>query len=267
MTETENISEVASINKESLYIVEHESGAESDQIPLWASAIENPAGLDPNADVSAKLKLIEQVPGAFQILNVLQPSECKALIDLAESMSFNKDAAVSLPRHIRHNDSLTWVIDETTESIIWHRCQSLMAEGIDVIGGLAPVGINARFRFYKYKQGDYFKPHIDGSWPGSRIIDGNNVHNAYPDRWSQMTFLIFLSDDFTGGETQFWVNADDPTKPANRAEKASLVNVRTPAGSILCFPHGRHPLHCLHSSEVIEQGIKYIIRTDMLFPL
>lgn len=255
------------MTEQKLYIVEHESGAESDQIPLWASACENPAQLAAETKLSPKLKPIEQVPSAFQLLDVLSTSECQALIDLAEQMSFNKDAAVSLPRHIRHNDSLTWVVDETTESMIWNRCKSLMAGGIEAISGLTPIGINARFRFYKYQQGDYFKPHIDGSWPGSRIIDGRNVHNAYPDRWSQMTFLIFLSDDFSGGETQFWVNADDPTKPANRAEKASLVNVRTPAGSVLCFPHGRHPLHCLHSSEVVEQGIKYIIRTDMLFPV
>ena len=73
-------------------------------------------------------------------------------------------------------------------------------------------------------------------------------------RWSQMTFLILLSEDFEGGETQFWVNKDNPTKPAKTAENATLINVRTPAGSVLCFPHGMHPLHCLHSSEKITQG-------------
>ena len=30
------------------------------------------------------------------------------------------------------------------------------------------LGINARFRFYRYQAGDYFKPHTDGAWPGSR---------------------------------------------------------------------------------------------------
>jgi hypothetical protein len=45
------------------------------------------------------------------------------------------------------------------------------------------------------------------------------------------------------------------------------VDVRTPAGSVLCFPHGMHPLHCIHSSEPIFSGVKYIIRTDVLFEL
>ena len=91
--------------------------------------------------------------------------------------------------------------------------------------------------------------------------------NAYDDRWSQMTFLILLSDDFKGGNTQFWVNAQDDSRPAKNGEPAKIINVRTPAGGVLCFPHGPHPLHCLHSSEAITQGVKYIIRTDLLYPI
>ena len=82
-----------------------------------------------------------------------------------------------------------------------------------------------------------------------------------------MTFLIFLSEDFQGGETRFLVNADDPTQPATRNDKVKNVDIRTPVGGILCFPHGMHPLHCIHSSVPITEGIKYIIRTDVLFEL
>ena len=252
---------------ESFYVVEKETGAESNNIPLWANTLNNPARLVDKPSVKPELKKIEAVPGAFQLLNILTEEECKSLINIAEALSFNKDAAVSLPRHIRHNDSLTWVVDEETHAIIWDRSKHLLAGGIQEISNMVPVGINARFRFYKYKEGDFFKPHIDGSWPGSRIINGKNEHDSYGDRWSQMTFLILLSDDFEGGETQFGVNKNDPTKPANRPENAKLVNVRTPAGSVLCFPHGSHPLHCLHSSETVTKGMKYIIRTDLLFPL
>ena len=253
--------------KDKFFIVEKEAGAESDNIPLWGSAVENPAQLNSSSSTQASLKVIDEVPGAFQLLNVLSKEECQSLILAAEQLGFNQDAAVSLPRHIRHNDSLTWVVDETTESIIWQRCKPLLSDGINAVSGLVPVGINARFRFYKYGKGDYFKHHIDGSWPGSRIINGKNIHNAYPDRWSQMTFLMLLSEDFQGGDTQFLVNKDDATKPAKNGEDASIVNVRTPAGSVLCFPHGMHPLHCLHGSTAISQGIKYIIRTDLLFPI
>ncbi len=93
------------------------------------------------------------------------------------------------------------------------------------------------------------------------------ITDAYPDRFSQMTFLLFLSDDFEGGDTQFWVNESDSSRPARNQDEAEWVQVRTPVGGVLCFPHGLHPLHCLHSSEEIVSGVKYIIRTDMLFEL
>ena len=67
------------------------------------------------------------------------------------------------------------------------------------------LGLNNRFRFYRYSKGDYFKPHTDGSWPHSKIINGEFVDDAYGDgRESAMTFLILLSDDYDGGETVFY---------------------------------------------------------------
>ena len=99
------------------------------------------------------------------------------------------------------------------------------------------------------------------------LVGNDLITNAYSDRYSKMTFLILLNDEFEGGETQFLVNADRPGEPARRGDKQAQVSVRTPAGGVLLFPHGRHPLHCLHSSAQITKGVKYIIRTDMLFEL
>ena len=96
------------------------------------------------------------------------------------------------------------------------------------------------------------------------MIDGELIANAYPDRYSEMTFLLLLNDDFEGGATRFFVDADGPG-PARQDGRAQVIDVRTPAGAALCFPHGSHPMHCVHSSEPIERGSKYIIRTDLLF--
>ena len=82
-----------------------------------------------------------------------------------------------------------------------------------------------------------------------------------------MTFLIFLNEDYEGGATRFLVNVDDPAQPVRRQSRIKEVDVRTPAGSVLCFPHGLHPLHRVHSGETIVRGTKYIIRTDVLFEL
>ena len=49
-----------------------------------------------------------------------------------------------------------------------------------------------------YQQGDYFKPHTDGSWSGSRITSKGFQSDAYGDRHSQLTFLILLTDSWLG---------------------------------------------------------------------
>jgi len=250
------------------FVAALEPGAEHPALPAWGNRKANPASLSENVAVTGiERHELAQVPGAFQIFNALTKDECKKLINISEQLGFLPDAAVSLPRSVRHNDSLTWIVDEKTDAIIWQRIAHLMDDRQAIFAESKALGINARFRFYRYNPKDYFKPHSDGAWPGSRIINDQLVANAYPDRYSQMTFLLFLSDDFQGGETRFLVNADDPTKPATRNDKVKNVDIRTPAGGILCFPHGMHPLHCIHSSVPITDGVKYIIRSDVLFEL
>ncbi|MGC3836404.1 2OG-Fe(II) oxygenase [Moritella viscosa] len=249
------------------FVTAYEPGAEHPALPTWASNKTNLASLSSVEDNKITRQEVSQVPGAFQLLNVFSKEECQRFIQVSESMGYLPDAAVSLPRDVRHNDSLTWVVDEQTDRIIWERIKHLMSDEQGIFGNKSAVGINARFRFYRYSKGDYFKPHSDGSWPGSRVINNKLIADAYGDRFSQMTFLILLTEDFDGGATRFLVNANNSSQPARRGDQVTEVDIRTPAGSVLCFPHGMHPLHCIHSSEPIYKGVKYIIRTDVLFEL
>lgn len=248
------------------YIIAHERGAENPAIPTWASRSANPALLDDPSAARVIRRNIAGVPGAFQLLNLLTADECARLVALTEELGYLEDAAVSLPRAIRHNHSATWISDDATTDLLWQRCHHCFHRDDDFAGKQA-VGLNARFRFYRYSEGDYFAAHTDGSWPGSRVIDGELVHNAYDDRWSQLSFLLFLSTDFVGGATRFYVDPNDPGQPSRDSHSANSIDVRTPLGGALCFPHGVHPLHCLHGSEPISAGVKYIIRSDVLFEL
>jgi hypothetical protein len=248
------------------YVIAREPGAENPAIPTWACRADNPAELAAAPPSPVSRRDIGAVPGAFQLLNVLTADECARLVALSESLGYLEDAAVSLPRNIRHNHSFTWVADDATIDILWQRCRGQF-RGDDDFGGKPAVGLNARFRFYRYAEGDYFAAHTDGSWPGSRVIGGELVDNAFPDRWSQLSCLLFLSEDFDGGATRFYVDAADPSRPARGVEDAGTVDVRTPLGAALCFPHGMHPRHCLHASQPISAGVKYIIRSDVLFEL
>jgi hypothetical protein len=242
-------------------IVTHEMGLEATALPTWTDdgrAID----LDSTPVEAVSRIIIPEVPGAFQLLNVLSIDEADTFIEQTERLGFHKDSPVSLPYSVRHNDNLNWVVSENIDQTIWQRSKKYVVEKVN---GQTAKGINARFRFYRYNIGDFFNPHTDGSWTGSRVINGELIANAYPHLYSQFSYLIFLNDDYEGGRTQFLVSKTDPNKPATSSTDTNIVSVNTPKGAALCFPHGMHPLHCVHSSEPISVGTKYIIRTDILF--
>ena len=59
--------------EQDFYIVAREPGAEHPALPTWASATDNPAKLDLNYQGCIERIEIEDVPGAFQLLNVISP--------------------------------------------------------------------------------------------------------------------------------------------------------------------------------------------------
>ena len=58
-------------------------------------------------------------------------------------------------------------------------------------------GLNERFRYYRYEVGQYFAPHFDGCFRRSDVEE------------SLFTFMIYLNDDFEGGETKFYFTMAD----------------------------------------------------------
>ncbi|MEM7541151.1 MAG: oxidoreductase [Pseudomonadota bacterium] len=244
------------------YIVAKESGFGPLPLPTWT---DQPGALDLfEARDSCAVERIDlpEVPGAFQLLNVLSDSEADAFVQVAERLGFHADAPVSLSYDVRHNDNMNWVVSEDIDGEIWARSKNFVPE---TFGNQAAQGLNARFRFYRYGEGDYFKPHTDGGWPGSRVIDGELVVDAYRGFYSQFTYLIFLNDGYEGGRTQFLVSRENPGRPAISNDDVNVVSITTPKGGVLCFPHGMHPQHCLHAGELIGSGTKYIIRSEILF--
>lgn len=244
------------------YPLAYERGTMAEPLPLWGNSHANPLELSLQLGKNVERVSIDAVPGAFQLLNMLSAKECMAFIRAVESLGFNEDAAVSLGRDIRHNTNVNWLIDDETQAILWQRAKAPFACDDQHFLGKTPLGLNQRMRFYRYQTGDFFKMHTDGAWPGSRVVDHRPVTDAFGDRYSLYTFLLFLSEGYGGGETQFLI-------PRNQTQtgQAQYIDVKTPQGAALCFPHGTHPLHCLHSSRAITHGVKYIIRSDVLFSL
>ena len=148
-------------------------------------------------------------------------------------------------------------------------------------------GINARLRLYRYHPGALYRPHVDGSWPGSGpgIVapaapeaadvsgpsdpaganDGGRgrssalyEYDAFGDRWSRLTFLVYLNDDFEGGHTNFYT-------PGREEGIVEARGVAPRKGSVLVFPHGGSMGSLVHEGSAVTRGAKYVIRSDVLY--
>jgi len=248
------------------YVVAEETGAEGATLPLWASDASNPLNLDPDYPANVvSLRRVDQVTGAFQLNQVFSPEECAHIIGFSERLGYHEDAAISLSREVRHNRNVVWIADDASCDIIWRRIDAALGTRLQGMPDLRAFAINGRFRFYRYDEGDFFKFHGDGNWAASRIRDGALVNDAFPGCRSQMTVIVALNTGYSGGATRFRVNADDPFSPVQRFNRVNEVDVYTAMGDILCFPHGYHPMHWMHSGEPILAGTKYILRTDLFF--
>jgi len=248
------------------YVVAEETGAEGVTLPMWASEAHNPLNLDPDYPANVvSLRRVDQVTGAFQLSQVFSPEECAHMVGFSERLGYHKDAAISLSRQVRHNQNVVWIADDASCDLIWRRIDAALGTRLQGMPDLRAFAINGRFRFYRYDEGDFFKFHGDGNWAASRIRDGVPVNDAFPGHRSQMTVIVALNCGFTGGATRFRVNADDPFSPVQHFNRVTEVDVYTAMGDILCFPHGYHPMHWMHSGEPILSGTKYILRTDLFF--
>lgn len=246
-----DLGQITSCGGADFYVVSTEPGHSAPDLPAWACSHPGSIRFDERPVAVIERKDLPEIPGAFHLLNVLSDEECDRFVQISEALGYHGDAPVSLPRSVRHNNNFNWIVDESVDGPVWDRCREFF--DVSTFNGQLPLGLNARFRFYRYGAGDFFNPHTDGAWPGSRVVDGHLVADAYGDRLSQMTFLIFLSDGYEGGRTLFHTGPE------------TIVAVHTPIGAALCFPHGMHPQHCVHAGEEVMAGTKYIIRTDVLY--
>ena len=182
-------------------------------------------------------------------------------------MGFTEDAPVSLGRRIRHNKSCVWIADETLLLPIWRRIAQHMPPRV---AGGDPAGLNGRWRLYRYGVDDVFRLHTDAAWPGSKAGEskageGVVVRDAYGDRLSQLTLLLYLDGDYDGGETSFLVDEHGAPATSPQQPGAHMRSVRVPKGAALCFFHGEHPLSLLHEGTLVTRGEKTIVRSDVLY--
>eukprot|EP01121_Diplochlamys_sp_Union-15-3_P021640 TRINITY_DN8864_c0_g1_i2.p1 TRINITY_DN8864_c0_g1~~TRINITY_DN8864_c0_g1_i2.p1 ORF type:complete len:257 (+),score=36.17 TRINITY_DN8864_c0_g1_i2:46-816(+) len=212
----------------------------------------------------SKLSVDFTDPVKFVIEDLFSKEECENMIKLGKKNGFipvAKTGGGAAGKKNRNNSSAVFT-DETIANMIWNKVQPYMEADLTNISnfynnsyvGTDPTAwkvdsICDKIRIYMYDKGEYFNPHMDGSLKREVNKDGNT--------YVQQTFvslMVYLNDDFKGGETEFFENS---SKMANLKHKFTIVPKR---GMVAIFPHEN-----LHRSTPIVKGIKYLLRTDVVY--
>ncbi len=171
-------------------------------------------------------------PHAFTIDDFLSRDECETYIELTENLGFS-DAPITtisgevIAKGVRNNERA--MLDDCERSDdMWQGAEPYCPEFVDFHKA---IGLNERFRFYRYDAGQVFRWHRDGPY---RRDNGEK---------SRLTFLVYLNDGFEGGETIF-----------------ESTEVHPKAGMALVFAHG-----LLHEGGEVFSGRKYVLRTDVMY--
>lgn len=147
----------------------------------------------------------------FEILNTAQ----KLQFQSAKQMAFgrnNKEVFLSEPNlHSKLNDQLRQF------TIKWEN------NNIQLEISSRPIEL------YRYDRGDFITPHTDRA-------ESNNIQNSI------FTLVIYLSDDFSGGNTRFC---------------DLKIDLKPKKGSAILFDHSLK-----HEALMVHSGTKIILRTN-----
>lgn len=170
--------------------------------------------------------------GVFTIDDYLTPAECAHYIERGEQMGYEEsevqfhDGSRKWKEH-RNNHRVVFD-DPALSALLFEKARLSLPQILD---GWQLVGFNERLRYYRYGPSEYFKWHKDGT------------HSRSETEESFLTFMIYLNEDYEGGDTEF---------------KFEKIKPRT--GMALVFPH-----RLFHQGASIIAGTKYVLRTDVMY--
>lgn len=180
------------------------------------------------------MKAVHLNKDVIVIESFLDTASCSRFIEWSEQEGY-EEAKVNwqgrqvMMKNVRDNARLLFKNEDLAASL-FERIRHFCP---DEIGNARLLGLNELFRFYKYEPGQKFKMHRDG------------VYERNETEFSVLTLLIYLNETFEGGATSFETTSYQPK-----------------TGAAMLFPH---PLR--HQGDVLISGIKYVLRTDVMYKL
>ena len=162
--------------------------------------------------------------------DVLSRPECDALLRLAADTGYTAapitTAVGFVMRPDIRNNTRVILDDPDRARWLWDRLAPTVCRTCP-----EAVGLNERFRFYRYQPGQFFNWHFDGAYR----------RNAR--EWSALTVLVYLDGDCEGGSTDL----------------EGAASVVPKSGRVLVFPHGIR-----HRGAPVTAGVKHVMRTDVM---
>jgi len=199
---------------------------------------------------------------AFCLRSLLTQGECEDIIRQAERFGLRDCCDSGYSRRVRVSDRVC-IMGEELAAVLFARARPHLADiAVRVSGrptprGLGrsakqglwrPVGLNPCFRVCRYHPGGFFLPHHDG---GFKLSDEER---------SLKTFMLYLNDDFEGGPTNFY---SESQPHYSRPVRQKLLHAYQPErGAALVFNH-----HLTHDGGQLLAGVKYLLRTEVMYRL
>lgn len=207
--------------------------------------------LEPEREGSVQRE--DVAPGVYVLHRVMSPRECKRLVAAAEAIGFSHaglaigDDTYRVNLAVRNN--LRVVLDSPALAAgLWARVRALVEPQHE---GSPVVGLNDRFRVYRYEQGQRFFPHVD-------------VRTGVPRGETRASVVIYLSDAFAGGATRFFELKDKASRRGEgrgrKFNNKERFAVRPPVGSAVVFDH-----LLLHEGAEVTAGVKFAVRSDVVY--
>ena len=172
----------------------------------------------------------------FTVSGVCSPIECERLGRVADDIGYEAAPITIGPQRFMmapeiRNNTRVILDDPDRAAALWRR----LAPFVPRRAGWQAVGLNERFRFYRYEPGQFFFWHRDGAF----------VRND--EERSFLTVMLYLADAVGGGTTDFDTRAGE-------------FQVAPRTGTALVFEHSLR-----HQGAPVERGVKLVLRTDVMF--
>lgn len=191
------------------------------------------------------MELIKHSNYIWEYKNVVPIDVCKKMVSKSEEMFSLVDKSQIFPRNPVRNNTGICMTKNANKHLVIYELDQLSHQYISIahqkyinenkLISLAlgqsrrEVQLTSTYTYRKYNKNDDYQWHVD----------------THPKFSFVLSYIIYLNDDYTGGNTMF-LN--------------ERIKVKGSLGSILCFPCG---FNMLHKSSKIKSGEKHIVWTCM----